>query len=115
MTVTSSGRAAEVSAYVDPQQWPDIAVVPHSPVRAAIAERLFRHAVRRLPLRIVEPDAWYGAGTGRDPVMRIVRRDAFFSASATRAPSVSVRPTWPATGSPRTSPACSPPSPPACR
>src|SRR3954451_8892077 len=79
MTVTSSGRAAEVSAYVDPQQWPDIAVLPHSPVRAAIAERLFRHAVRRLPLRVVEPDAWYGAGTGQDPVMRVVRPDAFFS------------------------------------
>src|SRR3954453_14229091 len=79
MTVTSSGRAAGVSTYVDPQRWPDIAVIPHSPARAAIAERLFRHAVRKLPLRVVEPNAWYGGGTGRDPVMLVVRPDAFFS------------------------------------
>lgn len=78
MTVTS-GRAAEVTGYVDPQRWPDIAVVPHSPVRAAIAEWLFRHAVRRLPLRVVEPNAWHGAGTGADPVMRVVRPEAFFA------------------------------------
>jgi cyclopropane-fatty-acyl-phospholipid synthase len=78
MTVTS-GRAAGVAGYVDPQRWPDIAVVPRSPVRAAIAERLFRHAVRRLPLRVVEPDAWYGRGTGTDPVMGVVRPDAFFA------------------------------------
>src|SRR3954453_852388 len=78
MTVTSSGRAAGVSTHVDPQRWPEIAVVPHSPVRAAIAERLFRHAGRRLPLGVGEPDAWYGAGPSQHPVMRVVRPDAFF-------------------------------------
>jgi cyclopropane-fatty-acyl-phospholipid synthase len=79
MTVTSSGRATETSSYVDPQRWPDVAVVPHSPVRAAVARRVFRRAVGRLPLRVVEPSAWYGGGTGADPVLRLVRPDAFFA------------------------------------
>jgi cyclopropane-fatty-acyl-phospholipid synthase len=79
MTVTSSGPSATASGYVDPQRWPDVAVVPHGPVRAAIAKRLFHHAVRRLAVRVVEPAAWYGGGTGADPVMRLVRPDAFFA------------------------------------
>ena len=78
MTVTSSGRAAAAAGFVDPVRWPDIAVVPASPIRAAIAKRLFRHAVRRLPLRVIEPAAWYGGGTGTDPVMRLVRPEPFF-------------------------------------
>src|SRR4051794_16346601 len=79
MTLTSSGRATGASAYVDPDRWPDVAVVPHSPARAAIAKRLFRGAVRKLPLRVIEPTAWYGGGTGGDPVLRLVRPDAFFA------------------------------------
>lgn len=48
-----------------------------SPVRARIAEGLFRHTVRALPLRVVLPDGTsLGAGTG--PVMRLVRPQAFF-------------------------------------
>ena len=78
MTLTSSGRAAAVT-YVDPQRWPDVAVVPHVPARAAIAKRLFHGAVRKLPLRVVEPTSWYGGGTSGDPVMRLVRPDAFFA------------------------------------
>ncbi len=78
MTVTSSGRAAPAAGYVDPERWPDIAVVPNSPMRAAIAKRLFRHAVRGLPLRVIEPESWYGNGTGTDPVMRLVRPEAFY-------------------------------------
>jgi cyclopropane-fatty-acyl-phospholipid synthase len=35
--------------------------------------------VRRIPLRVVEPgDNWYGGGTSADPVLRLVRPDAFF-------------------------------------
>jgi cyclopropane-fatty-acyl-phospholipid synthase len=68
-----------VSGYVDPQRWPDVALVPHKPVRAAVARQLFHRAVSRLPLRVIEPEAWYGGGTGSDPVMRLVRPDAFFA------------------------------------
>jgi cyclopropane-fatty-acyl-phospholipid synthase len=80
MTATPRTKAAApLSGYVDPQRWPDIAVVPHRPVRAAIAKQLFRRAVARTPLRVAEQEhSWYGGGTGADPVMRLVRPEAFF-------------------------------------
>ena len=56
MTATQAPDRPGRPRRVDPERWPDIAHVPHSPVRAAIAKRLFRHAVKRLPLRVVEPD-----------------------------------------------------------
>jgi cyclopropane-fatty-acyl-phospholipid synthase len=63
----------------DAERWPDVARVPHSPVRAAVARRLFRHAVSGLPLRVVEAGGvHYGGGIGSDPPMRLVRPDAFF-------------------------------------
>lgn len=75
----TAGALPTVATRVDPQRWPDIAVVPHSPVRAAIAKRLFRHAAKQLPMRVVEPgENWYGAGTGNDPVFRLVRPEAFY-------------------------------------
>jgi cyclopropane-fatty-acyl-phospholipid synthase len=79
MTVTDTGTAAARTPRIDPQSWPDIAVVPHSPIRAAIAKRLFRNAAKRIPLRVEEPGAtWYGGGTGRDPVFRVIRPETFF-------------------------------------
>jgi cyclopropane-fatty-acyl-phospholipid synthase len=79
MTATHRVPAHLAPSRVDAQRWPDIATVPHQPVRAVIAKRIFRHAVRRLPLRVAEPSSWYGGGTGSDPVMRLVRPDAFFA------------------------------------
>src|SRR3954471_22333360 len=79
MTLTSGARTSGPETYVDPERWPDVSVVPHSPVRTAIAKRLFRAAVRKLPLRVVEPTAWYGGGTSADPAMRLVRPEAFFA------------------------------------
>jgi cyclopropane-fatty-acyl-phospholipid synthase len=77
MTTTDQNSVA-TSGPVDRQRWPDIATVPQSPTRAAIARSLFRHAVRRLPLRVAEPgDTWSGGGTAADPLMRLVRPDAF--------------------------------------
>ena len=79
MTATQD-RSTGTSPRVDPGRWPDIAHVPNSPARAAIAKRLFRHAVKRLPMRVVEPDGkWSGGGTGTDPVFRLVRPDAFYN------------------------------------
>ncbi len=64
---------------IDPTRWPDVAVVPHMPVRAAVTRRLFRRAVRRLPLRVVEAGgASYGAGSIGDPVMRLERPASFY-------------------------------------
>ena len=78
MTDTSRPTRTTVSG-IDALRWPEIATVPHSPVRAAIAKRLFRHAAAKLPMRVVEPgDQSYGGGTHDDPVFRLVRPDAFF-------------------------------------
>jgi cyclopropane-fatty-acyl-phospholipid synthase len=79
MTATQRRAPARVPGWVDAQRWPDVAVVPNRPMRAAIARQLFRHAVGRVQLRVVDPDqTWTGGGTGTDPVMRLVRPDAFF-------------------------------------
>ncbi|MDT4891743.1 MAG: cyclopropane-fatty-acyl-phospholipid synthase [Pseudonocardiales bacterium] len=65
---------------VDPVQWPDVASVPRSPVRTAVAKRIFRSAVRRIPLRVEEAGSrGYGGGRPGDPVMRLERPDAFFA------------------------------------
>jgi cyclopropane-fatty-acyl-phospholipid synthase len=48
-------------------------------VRAAIAERLFRRTVRRLPIRVVFPGGeQLGAGGAGSPVMRVERPVTFF-------------------------------------
>lgn len=61
---------------VDPELWPDIAVLPDRPLRAAIAGRLFRQAAKHLPLRVVEQGRRpYGRG---GPTMSITRPGAFF-------------------------------------
>jgi cyclopropane-fatty-acyl-phospholipid synthase len=65
---------------VDPQLWPDVAAVPRSPVRAAVGHRLFRHAVRSLPLRVTEAGGRsYGGGSRTDPELRVMRPAAFFN------------------------------------
>ncbi len=47
----------------DEAHWPGLATAPRSPLRAAVAERLFRHAVSTLPVRVVLPDGTVlGAG-----------------------------------------------------
>jgi cyclopropane-fatty-acyl-phospholipid synthase len=62
------------------QLWPDLAVVPQSPARAAIAQRVFHRAAALLPLRVQESGGpRYGGGSRRDPVMQLVRPDAFFA------------------------------------
>lgn len=60
--------------------WPELAVPPRSPVRAWLAERLFRHAVRRLDLTVEFPDGQRlgGGGTG-GPVLRVRHPAAFFN------------------------------------
>lgn len=53
--------------------------VPRSPVRAAIARRLFRCAVRDLPVRIeLAGGGGLGSGGPGAPLMRIERPEAFF-------------------------------------
>ncbi|OZM81301.1 cyclopropane-fatty-acyl-phospholipid synthase family protein [Pseudonocardia sp. MH-G8] len=59
--------------------WPGLATPPHAPLKARIAEALFRRAVRTLPVRVVFPGGErIGAGDAASPVMRIVAPEAFF-------------------------------------
>ncbi|GHH31704.1 SAM-dependent methyltransferase [Lentzea cavernae] len=56
--------------------WPGLFTAPRSPMRARIAESLFRNAVRSLPVTVRFPDgAEWGAG---GPVMHLVRPAEFF-------------------------------------
>jgi cyclopropane-fatty-acyl-phospholipid synthase len=58
------------------ERWPGLATAPHSPLRARIAEQLFRRTARGLAINVVFPGG-ERLGLG-GPVMRIVRPDSFF-------------------------------------
>ena len=75
MTTTQRPPAAAIDA----GRWPDIAVVPHRPARAAVARTIFHRAVARIPLRVTESGRTYGAGRPGDPTMRLTRPAAFFA------------------------------------
>jgi cyclopropane-fatty-acyl-phospholipid synthase len=65
---------------IDPRRWPEVAVVPRHRLRARVARRLTRHAVRELPLRVLLPDGTtWGQGRAHDPCLRLLRPDAFFA------------------------------------
>ncbi|MFN8052243.1 MAG: cyclopropane-fatty-acyl-phospholipid synthase family protein [Acidimicrobiales bacterium] len=80
MTAVHPTRPAAGTASRPALDWSDLHRLPDRPVRAAIARRLFRHAVDRLPMRVVlvpTGETW-GAGDAAAPVMTLVRPDAFF-------------------------------------
>jgi cyclopropane-fatty-acyl-phospholipid synthase len=81
MTIAGQRRPTAVQQPIDVSLWPDVALVPHTPVRAAVAKRIFHGAVRRLPLLVNEPGgSTYGGGrAGVDPVMELTRPDSFFA------------------------------------
>jgi cyclopropane-fatty-acyl-phospholipid synthase len=62
----------------DPERWPGLATPPRSPLRARVAEQLFRRAVDRIPVRVLLPGERLGTGDAGAPAMRIVRPRAFF-------------------------------------
>ena len=69
--ITETAGTSTPWGQIDPDRWPDVASVPHSPVRAAVAHRLFRHAAGRLPIRVFEAgrSAPYGGGGPDAPAM----------------------------------------------
>ena len=78
--MTRLAPQAPSTSTVDAARWPDIASVPNSPIRAAIAKGIWHRAVRRIPLRVVVPGGReYGGGSATAPTMHLVRPDAFFS------------------------------------
>jgi len=62
---------------VDADRWPDLAVIPRSRVRTAVASRLFRMAVKGLPVRVELPGGRV-LGTAQTPVMVVHRPREFF-------------------------------------
>jgi cyclopropane-fatty-acyl-phospholipid synthase len=79
MAVTDLNQGVHSARAIDRRLWPDVARVPDSPVRAAIARRIFRSAAERIPLRVIEPNGKsYGGGTHRDPVLNLLRPVAFY-------------------------------------
>ena len=80
MTMLERPTIRPVHDAVDATLWPDVATVPHSPVRTAIARRIFHRAAGLMPLRVSEPGGRiYGGGDSSAPVMELVRPHAFFA------------------------------------
>ncbi|MEU6247997.1 cyclopropane-fatty-acyl-phospholipid synthase family protein [Glycomyces sp. NPDC047010] len=65
-----------VDTRTDPSRWPDVAALPHAPVRARIASELVRHIAARIPLRV--ETAAGAVGDPALPVLRLHRPQAFF-------------------------------------
>ncbi|NYJ05531.1 SAM-dependent methyltransferase [Petropleomorpha daqingensis] len=64
----------------DEAHWPGLATPPRAPLRARVAETVFRSAVASLPIRVVLPDGRVLGAGGKDaPVMHLVRPSAFFA------------------------------------
>jgi cyclopropane-fatty-acyl-phospholipid synthase len=69
--------AGVTTATIDSDRWPDVARVPNGLLSAAIADRLFRRAASRLPVRVVYPDGTIvGAADPTLPTMVVHRPDA---------------------------------------
>ena len=80
LTIIDRAHAAPTTEPIDARLWPDVATSPDSPVRGAIAKRIFHRAAALLPLRVVEAGGRsYGGGQGDAPVMHLVRPQAFFA------------------------------------
>jgi cyclopropane-fatty-acyl-phospholipid synthase len=62
---------------LDTARWPDLARVPRTRARAAIAGALMRHIAARLPLRIELPDGTRLGRPGDVPTMQVHRPRAF--------------------------------------
>ncbi|MDR7300801.1 cyclopropane-fatty-acyl-phospholipid synthase family protein [Haloactinomyces albus] len=74
----SAGTPSAEPAHPVPP-WDSVGAVPHSPLRARLAEKLFRHAVRTLPVRVaLAGGERLGAGGPGSPLMRIPYPQAFF-------------------------------------
>src|SRR5262249_13460517 len=64
-------------AELDSKRWPDVARVPRGWLTPVIADRLFRRAAARLPVRVVYPDGTViGAADPTLPTMVVHRPDA---------------------------------------
>jgi cyclopropane-fatty-acyl-phospholipid synthase len=80
----SSPASAALNRLELAARWPDVTTVPAAGIRALIARRLFRQAVRQLPVRVLVQaedarDLVWGAGGPEAPAMRVLRPDDLFA------------------------------------
>lgn len=76
---TTSPSAPRIDDAPTTPIWDAVGTPPHSPVRARLAEAVFRHSVRTLPVRIALAGGdRLGAGRTGSPLMRILDPVAFF-------------------------------------
>ena len=72
-------RASRATPAADPRRWPDVAEVPHCPIRGAVARVLLRRTAGRLPVRVTGPGGVaYGAGDQGSPVLTLHRPADFY-------------------------------------
>ncbi|MGD0374160.1 MAG: cyclopropane-fatty-acyl-phospholipid synthase family protein [Streptosporangiaceae bacterium] len=71
-------RAASGHLDVNPVRWPDVAAVPRSPIRAAVARLLFARIAARLALRVTLPSGESFGGGGSDAPVLTMHRPADF-------------------------------------
>jgi cyclopropane-fatty-acyl-phospholipid synthase len=79
VTLVEQPRSMQRQTPIDPALWPDLAVVPRQPVRAAIAKRIFRRAADRIPLRVQDGARVFGGGDRAAPVMYLVRPESLYA------------------------------------
>ncbi|MER5352165.1 class I SAM-dependent methyltransferase [Kitasatospora sp. NPDC002551] len=76
--MTTTASPARPAPVVDPARWPDVARVPHVPLRAALAGRLLHRAAARRGLRVELPDGRTLRPAPADaPVLRLHRPGDF--------------------------------------
>ena len=77
--MTQTMSALNVTPAADPGRWPDIAAVPRSPFRGAVARALFTRNADRLPVRVTGPGGVaFGAGNKGSPVLTLHRPADFY-------------------------------------
>lgn len=80
-TVPADGlpSAGGPGVVVDPARWPDVAHVPSSGLRAAVAERLFDDVVQRLDVRVALPGGRVAGRGGPDAPLLVLHRPLDFA------------------------------------
>jgi cyclopropane-fatty-acyl-phospholipid synthase len=79
MSSQADTQFTATAAQAQKERWPQVHCVPGARIRALVAERILRRAVRDLPVRVALPGGRvYGAGDAGAPTLAVHRPEAFF-------------------------------------